>query len=53
MKRNSWEVTFSQWGQSLAVRIPKELAKALKLKPEEKARIIQEKDGFRIVPIPN
>ena len=46
------QVTFSKWGQSLAVRIPKELAKALHLKPKNKARIIVEKDGFRIVPIP-
>ncbi len=51
MKRKTWIVTFSTWGQSLAVRIPKGIAKALHLKPKEKARIIQEKDGFRIVPI--
>ena len=46
------EVTFSTWGQSLAVRIPKDLVQALHLKPKDKAKIIAEKDGFRILPIP-
>ncbi len=49
----SKEVTFSTWGQSLAIRIPKELAQALHLKPKNKARIIAEKEGFHIIPIPS
>jgi len=52
MKTKTWERTFSIRDKSLAVRIPKELAKALHLKPKDKAKIIAEKDGFRIVPIP-
>lgn len=47
------EVTVSKWGESLAIRIPKEWAKALHIKANEKARIIQDKDGFRIIPIPS
>lgn len=48
----SKKVTFSQWGQSLGLRIPKELVKALKLKPKQSACIFAEDDGLRIVPIP-
>lgn len=46
------EVTVSKWGESLAIRIPKAFAEMLKLKENDKAKIIKEKDGFRIVPIP-
>lgn len=45
------EVTVSKWGQSLAIRIPKTIAEAFKLRQDAKARIIQEKDGFKIVPL--
>lgn len=45
------EVTFSQWGQSLAIRIPKQMVKALHLHPRKKARIIAEKEGIRVIPV--
>lgn len=43
-------VTFSRWGQSLAVRIPAEAVRKYGLGVKEKARILFEKDGFKIVP---
>ncbi len=46
----SRQVTFSKWGQSIAIRIPVEIARAFKIKIREKARIITEKDGFKVIP---
>jgi len=44
------QVTFSRWGQAIAIRIPVEIARAFKIKVKEKARIIAEKDGFKVIP---
>ncbi len=43
-------VTFSKWGQSLAVRIPAEAVRKYGLSVKEKGRLLLEKDGFKIVP---
>lgn len=42
-------VTFSTWGNSLAVRIPREVASELRWKPGTRGRLLKEKDGVRIV----
>ncbi len=48
--RRAKEVTFSKWGNSLAMRIPKAIAKAYKLSSGKTALLVQEKKGIRIVP---
>ncbi len=39
----------TQWGQSLGVRIPKELVERYQFKPNEEVTIIPEKEGIRIM----
>src|SRR3989338_6502259 len=41
---------FSQWGNSLGIRIPSELVAALKIKPGRTAYITREKNSIKIVP---
>ena len=43
-------VTFSKWGQSIAVRIPVEAVKKYGITLKEKGMLLLEKDGFRIIP---
>ncbi len=47
--REAKEVLFSQWGNSLAVRIPKSLAQELNIKKGQNAHIIKDKEGIRII----
>ena len=42
-------VKFSRWGNSLAVRIPKEVADSLGLKDGSEGRILKEKNGMKII----
>ena len=39
----------SQWGQSLGLRIPKQLVEKYNFKPDEEVSIIPEKGGIKIV----
>ncbi len=39
----------SKWGDSLAIRIPKELAKEYALKPDKYVHLIREKKAIRIM----
>ena len=43
-------IKMSQWGNALAIRVPKEIAQKQKLKPGLTARIIPEKIGFKVIP---
>lgn len=45
-----YSVKLSKWGESLALRIPAAVARSLKLKPRQKARIVQEDKYFKVVP---
>lgn len=45
------EVTMSKWGDSLAIRIPKAIVEACKLRENEKVKIIREKEGFKVITI--
>lgn len=45
-------VTFSKWGESLAVRIPAEIAKLFRIRRRQAGKIVVEDDGFKIVPVP-
>ncbi len=48
MKR--YYVKVSKWGQSLGLRIPKDLAKRYHFKNEEEVAIIPEEKGIKIIP---
>ena len=41
-------VKISKWGDSIAIRIPKELAKEYGLKPNKQANLIPEKEAIKI-----
>ncbi len=45
-----YSVKLSKWGESLAVRIPAGVARSLHLKPRQSARIIPEKNYFKVIP---
>ncbi len=42
--------SFAKWGNSLAIRIPEEMVKELKIKPGSKAQITKEKGMLKITP---
>ena len=48
MKR--YHVKVSKWGQSLGLRIPKELVKRYNFRDEKEVTIIPEDKGIRIIP---
>jgi len=45
-----YHAKMSQWGQSLGLRIPKELVAKYNFRPNEEVAIIPEKEGIRVVP---
>ncbi len=48
--REAKKTSFAKWGNSIAIRIPEELVKELKIKPGKKAQISREKESLKIVP---
>ncbi|MDD9953956.1 MAG: AbrB/MazE/SpoVT family DNA-binding domain-containing protein [Candidatus Woesearchaeota archaeon] len=48
--RDAKKITFSQWGNSLAVRIPKDFVTDLSLANGTSGLITKDKKGIRIVP---
>jgi len=48
--RKAKATNFAKWGNSLAIRIPEDLVKELKIKPGSKAHITQEKGILKISP---
>ena len=44
------KVTFAQWGNSLAVRIPRKVAEKYKLTSGKQGLLLAEKEGIRIIP---
>ncbi len=46
--RKSKDITFSKWGNSIAVRIPNEMAEALGIKEGKKGIITKEKKAIKI-----
>jgi len=47
----NYHVKISQWGTSLGIRIPKEVAEKYKLKNNEEVILIPEQKGIKIVPV--
>ncbi|HLC97976.1 MAG TPA: hypothetical protein VJC21_04310 [Candidatus Nanoarchaeia archaeon] len=48
--RTAKEVTFAKWGNSLAVRIPHNIAYDLKLSAGKSAMLLRDKAGIKIIP---
>ena len=48
--RKAKEVTFAKWGNSLAVRIPKEIAEEMHIKAGKQGLMTKDKEGIRIIP---
>ena len=48
--RNSKEITFAKWGNSLAVRIPQDIAKKYDISEGTHGFIIRDKQGIKIIP---
>lgn len=46
-----YRVKLSNWGLSLGLRIPKELVERNKLHKAKEVEIIEEKVGFKVVPV--
>jgi len=49
--RQAKEVVFSKWGNSIAVRIPKDIVKEFKINSGKQGLITKEKEGIKIIPI--
>lgn len=49
--RKSRDITFAKWGNSLAVRIPSEIAEEYHLSPGTQGIMTKDKKGIRIVPV--
>lgn len=47
--RRAKEITFVKWGNSLAMRIPQEFAKEMKIKEGDHALLKRSKEGLEIV----
>lgn len=48
--RKAKDITFSKWGNSLAVRIPSEVAEEYKLTAGKHGLLTREKEGIKIIP---
>ncbi len=46
-----YHAKMSKWGQSLGVRIPKDLVKKYKFKHEKEVTILPEREGIKIIPV--
>lgn len=44
-------VTFSKWGQAVAIRIPVVAVRKYGIALKEKAKLSFEKDGFKVIPL--
>ena len=48
--RKAKDIIFSKWGNSLAVRIPSEIANEYKLSAGKHGLLTREKEGIKIIP---
>ncbi|MBS3109181.1 AbrB/MazE/SpoVT family DNA-binding domain-containing protein [Candidatus Woesearchaeota archaeon] len=48
--RKAKEITFAKWGNSIAVRIPSEIADEFNISEGKHGTLTKEKDGIRIIP---
>jgi hypothetical protein len=48
--RESKEVTFAKWGNSIAVRIPRDIVDELQIRSGKQGILTKDKKGIRIIP---
>lgn len=46
-----YDAKLTKWGQSLGLRIPKDIVQKYKFKSDEEVTIILEKEGIKIIPM--
>ncbi len=49
--RNAKEVTFAKWGNSIAVRIPSDIAEEYGIRAGKHGMLIKEKEGIKLTPV--
>ena len=49
--RKAKDVTFAQWGNSIAVRIPRDIAEEFHIVSGKQGLLKKEKDGIKIMPV--
>ena len=47
--KDAKDITFQKWGNSIALRIPKDIADACDISSGKHGKLFKEKDGLRIV----
>ena len=48
--RDAKKITFAKWGNSLAVRIPQDIAKKFNIAEGREGTLVKEKEGIMIIP---
>ena len=48
--RNAKEIKFAKWGNSIAVRIPSDIAEEFKISAGKHATLTKDKEGIKIIP---
>ena len=48
--RKAKEIIFAKWGNSIAVRIPSDMAEEYKIKSGKRGLITKDKEGIKIIP---
>src|SRR3989338_4540952 len=48
--RNAKDITFAKWGNSIAVRIPSEIADEYNISAGKHGTLTKDKEGIRIIP---
>ncbi len=49
--RNAKEITFAKWGNSIAVRIPSDVAEEYNISAGKHGILIKEKEGIKLTPV--
>jgi hypothetical protein len=49
--RKSKDITFSKWGNSIAVRIPSEMVEEYGIKSGSHGTLTKDKEGMKIIPV--
>ncbi len=49
--KNAKEITFAKWGNSIAVRIPSDIAEEYNIAAGKHGMMIKEKKGIRLTPV--
>ena len=48
--QNAKRIKFAKWGNSIAIRIPSDIAEEYKISPGKQGTLTKDKEGIRIIP---